>query len=238
MRKLHELLATSALVLACVSRAHAAPILVGADATVAGGLFADVNFGTSTNRGGLLSGSEGSAIFGPYRFYLMFTLPTFVPNTVIASATLQGFYNDDWDAFDDRTHSLYQAPSTWSESTITWNNQPGAVGAAFGMFNAATATPGNFYSWDVTSALNATYLAQSSLFSVLFRADNEALGVTPLVNNNLEFFASRELLGGARAFQIDLEIGAVPEPSTVLLVSSGLAGTLAFQKRRRRSARS
>src|SRR4029453_1390152 len=128
--------------------------------------FANVNFGGENTRGGLLSGNDGSSLFGPYRFYLLFTLPVFAPGAFISSATLQGFYSDDWDTFDDRTHSFYQSPTTWSESTITWNNQPGSVGGPLGTFNAASAAPGMLLSWDVTSAVNTAYLGQNLLFSL------------------------------------------------------------------------
>ena len=118
------------------------------------------SWGSRKPAGGPLSGSDASGVVGPYRFYLMFPLPVFTPDTFIASATLQRFYNQDWDTFDDRTHSLYQAPNTWTESTISWNNQPGATGGALGNFNAAQATPGTFQSWNVTPAVNAAYLQQ------------------------------------------------------------------------------
>jgi hypothetical protein len=210
-----------ALLLTFSKRVEAVPLLVSGDATVAGGLLADLNFGAEDTGGGLLTGSDGTGLFGPYRFYLLFALPAFVPNTFISTATLRGFYSDDWDTFDDRTHSFYQAPAAWSESTITWNNQPGPLGGSLGSFNAAAATPGTLVSWDVTSALNAAYLAQDSLFSLLFRADNEALGVPPVINNNLEYFASREFLGGQAAFTIDVIF--VPEPATLVLLATGLA---------------
>lgn len=223
MRRLTGLFAMFALALTFVSRAEALPILVSADATVAGGPFGDTNFGDETFRGGLLSGRDGSAIFGPYRFYLLFALPAFIPGTFISSGTLEGFYNDDWDTFDDRTHSFYQAASTWTESGITWNNQPGATGGTLASFNAATATPGTFQSWDLTVPLNSAYLAQSSLFSLLFRSDDETLGVSPVTNHNLEYFASREILGGARAFRIDVELTQIPEPGTLVLFGAAVA---------------
>ncbi len=238
MRRLARRLAWLALILTFSARAEAGPILVLGDATVVAGPFADVNFGSEGTRGGLLTGSDGSGFFGPYRFYLTFLVPTFVPATSISSAVLSGFYNDDWDTFDDRTHSFYQAPTTWTESTITWNNQPGAIGAPLGGFNAAAATPGTFLSWDVTSAFNTAYLAQSGLFSLLFRADDEALGGPIIVNNNLEYFASREFLGGERSFQLDVQVVPIPEqPATLFLLSIGLAGVLAARRRERRNIR-
>src|SRR4029453_18635169 len=99
MRRLTRRLAWLALILTVSARAEAIRILVSKDATVAAGLLADVNFGSEDTRGGLLTGSDGSGLFGPYRFFLMFLVPAFVPATSISSAVLSGFYNDDWDTF-------------------------------------------------------------------------------------------------------------------------------------------
>ena len=231
MRRLVSVFALFTVLAALSEKADASPIPVSGDASVVGGLFADTNFGGETFRGGLLSGSDGSSLFGPYRFYLLFALPVFAPGTFISSATLQGFYSDDFDTFDDRTHSFYQSPATWSESTITWNNQPGSVGAPLGTFNAASATPGTLQSWNVTSAVNTAYLGQNLLFSLLFRADNEALGSPPVLNNNLEYFASREFPGG-QAFRIDVQVAAaVAEPGTCLLLATGLVA-MAWRRKR------
>jgi PEP-CTERM motif len=234
MRKLTGLVAMVAVLAAFSHEAEGAPLLVSADATVAGGLFANENFGAEDYGGGLLSGVDGSALSGPYRFYLMFALPAFTTGTVISSAVLEGIYIDDWDTFDDRTHSLYQAPTTWSESTITWNNQPGSIGGPIGSFNAATAALPSVLSWNITAAVNTAYLAHNLLFSVMFRADDETLGVAPVINNNLEYFVSREFAGAAAGFRIDVTVAAVPEPATALLLAAGLAGALGRRHWRRR----
>src|SRR4051812_12622944 len=202
MRSFLSVVAALAVTTVLATPAEAAPIFVSADATVVGGLFASQNFGSEATRGGLLSGLDGNSLFGPYRFYLAFTLPLFTPGTIVSSATLQGFYTEDWDTFDDRTHSFYQSPATWTESTITWNNQPGAIGGPLAAFNAAAALPGSVQSWDVTSVVNAAYLNHNLLFSLLFRADDEFPGAAPVTNNNLEYFASREF-APANAFRID-----------------------------------
>jgi hypothetical protein len=237
VRTISNLIAAVVLNLALfASVVEATPILVSADATVAGGAVADVNFGSEEFAGGLLSGMDGSRIFGPYRFYLLFALPAFAPGTQITSATLRGWYNADWDTFDDRTHSLYQAPTTWSESTITWNNQPGPSSGVLGVFNASSSLPGTLQFWNLTTAVNGAYLAHDAFFSLMFRADDEGVGVVPF-NNNLEYFASREYLGGTRGFILDVQVtgadsSSVPEPTTLLLVGAGLAGVVAYRRNR------
>jgi hypothetical protein len=159
------------------------------------------NLNGSSIRGGLFSGVDGGLTPSPARFYLKFQLPTYVPGTKITSATLTGYYNDDYNPTDDGTHGIYfVADDSWSESTITWNNQPGqAYGLSEAGFDAAKADVGTFVSWDITNIVNQEYQGDGTL-SLLFHANNE--GVYP-ENQNWEYFAEKEF-DSTKAFQIKL----------------------------------
>ncbi len=236
MRMMRIVLLTVGCAVATFANAGAAPITIPvlADASVHADA-PDTNFGGDDFGGGLRTGTtEFDELF---RFYLKFDLAaTLGLGAPIGSATLRGFYSDDWDFFVNETHSLSLAASdTWSESGITWNNQPGASGGPLAVFNAAdyglqrtnSGFVGRFIEWDLTNAVKTQSLADGVL-SLLFRADNEALG-----NSNLEFLASKEF-DPDLAFQ--LEVRAVPEPGTVALLGAGLV--LVFSRCRRRSSAS
>ena len=147
----------------------------------------------------------------------------FTPGLEIGSATLRGFYEDDYDFFVNETHSLFLgAHDAWTEPGITGTTSPGRA-----VCRSPSSTPqpttsgttsgfvGLFTSWNITAAANMGYLDDRTL-SIVFRA-GEAPGVP-----NLEYFASKEL-DPNRAFRLEVEV--VPEPGSVLLLGSGLALT-------------
>lgn len=155
----------------------------------------------SSLRGGLFTGVDGGISPSPARFYLKFNLPDFEPATQVTSAKLTGFYNDDYDPTDDSTHGIYfVASDTWSESTITWDNQPGqAYGLPEASFDAAKATVGSFIDWDITKIVNKEYQGDGVL-SLLFHANAEGLVAD---NRNWEYFAEKEF-DSAKAFRLQL----------------------------------
>ena len=227
------LLSQASIITILANSAQAVVLTVAEDASVVGQTSATLNQNGNTYRGGLFSGVDG--IIGqddPSRFYLKFHLPAYTAGTVISSATLTGYYNDDFNAADDRTHSFFLAANdAWTESGITWNNQPGTVGSALAVFNAAAVTPGTSLNWNITGAANGEYLGDGVL-SILLRADDESLLAS---NANWEYFASKEY-NPALAFQLSVTIAAVPEPTTTALVLLALSAGLLSNRRHKRSA--
>jgi hypothetical protein len=183
----------------------------------------DTNYGTETWFS-VLSGDKGT--------YIMFDLTSVVPaGEQITSAALFAHASD-------RTGSgagwiqLHPTPTNWSETTITWNNQPG-YGPAISSATGGDYATNGWYSWGIP----ATYLPPSGLVSfALFGADdtNHAIG-----------FDSKELYSGGYPavdrwpyLQIDtVDIGniqppihVVPLPSTLFLLGPSLIGVGVWRK--------
>lgn len=187
---------------------------VSEDESVVTSATGDSNFslGSTSINGGLYSGVDGGVYESSARFYLKFHLPEYVANTQVISATLTGFYYDDFEEQDDSVHGIYfVASDSWSEATITFNNQPGqAYGTSEATFTAAEATPGNFFSWDLTDIVNQEYQEDGTL-SLLVHADRES--VTP-DNRNFEYFVEKEF-DRSKAFRLEM-VTALSSPDKAL----------------------
>ena len=94
-----------------------------ADSYVESGGNAAVNFGTSTNLLVKDNVTGGTAIRNTYLLFDVHALAN------VLSATLTLMPN----RVDDSTVKMYYglAPTNWTESGITWNNQPGGLGVVF-----------------------------------------------------------------------------------------------------------
>jgi hypothetical protein len=102
--------------------AVAVPIPVLEDASVISDA-PDANQNANTFSGGLFTGTAGFPEIG--RFYLKFSLPVFVPGTQVGAATLSGVYTSDLFDATDALHGIFLVTDdSWSELTLTWNNQP------------------------------------------------------------------------------------------------------------------
>lgn len=204
----------------------------------------DYNINNSSFRGGLFSGVDAGISNSPAYFYLKFQLPTYVAQTQVTSAVLTGYYNDDYDEENDGSHGIYLVPGYdvvpgiydgWSESTLTWDNQPFNYQyfrdyKRIANFNAAQAKVGTFVSWDITLAVNSEYQGDGVL-SLLFRPDNDVLERT---NRNWEYFAEKEF-DSTKAFRLEVTIAAVPESTSALgsLVAAPGVGLLLKRKPRK-----
>jgi hypothetical protein len=127
-------------------RTSGAPVTVFADADS----WIDQN-SASNNFGGdaiLKVRSQGPS--DNFRALVRFALPTDMPaGCVIQSATLH-LYAASWTA--DHTLEALRVADAWSESLVTWSNQPATTGAA-----ATTASGSGYREWEVTAQVQAMY---------------------------------------------------------------------------------
>jgi large repetitive protein len=88
------------------------------------------------------------------RAFVRFTLPA-KGSCTLASATLELFGSSGTTDGTTRVLVANRAASSWGESTLTWNNQPGTSGTA-----ATTTVVDGFFgwsSWTVTANVSAMY---------------------------------------------------------------------------------
>lgn len=150
-----------------------------ADAFVRGGEYANANYGTATT---LVVKNDRSANYR--ESYLRFNYSGYTGSSV-GSAILK-LYVSAVDADPSRVISVYGVPdNTWSETGITYNNQPTSTGTLIGN-DTINNTNGLWYQLDVTSYIDSQLAAGQK--TVSFRLiDNGALS-----KNSGVTFNSRE----------------------------------------------
>jgi hypothetical protein len=116
---------------------------------------------------------------------------------------------------------VYGASSTWSESTLTWNNQPGFTGSPAASKNIDGV--GQHVSFDITSLVQSWIANPSTNFGV---AIDQSVVVTTPTGEVATVYDSSSATNAPF-----LQILAVPEPGFAGLVSIGV-----LILRRRRSA--
>lgn len=130
-----------------------------ADAYVRDGTYASTNYGTATD---LLAKQSTTS----YRriSYLKFDLSA-VSGT-LASAKLRLHARLSGPNAGTISGAVYPVSnSTWSETTITWNNRP-ALGASALRTVAVTSTTATWHEWDVTAYLNAELAASRKVVTL------------------------------------------------------------------------
>lgn len=151
------------------------------------------------------------------RNYLKFQLPALVPGTQITSAILRGVHAERFNGADDfNPFDWYLALNdSWSDATITWNNQPGTSGSPIASWDPTGASVNSVHSWDITSAVNGEYQGDG-VISLVFRSRTEGS------SDNWNYWWSRDNLDGVTPFEIEYTIaaisnGAIPEVTSFLI---------------------
>lgn len=171
----------------------------------------------NTNFGNYTLDQAGSMGIGYHaRSYLQFDLSPF---SSIDAAFLGLYHNYTFAPDPGIFVSAYGTSNVWTESDITWNNQP-ALGLSGGTAFIDFLNPApHLYSWNVTS------LAQSSAggtFSLALTSDD--LGYVG--------FNSEDAWEFIPYLDVTLSSTKVPEPATLSLLGLGLSGFL-FKMRKR-----
>ena len=124
-----------------------APVTLVADADA----WLDENSSTTNKGDDSILKVQSKAPRDNFRAVLHFPIPSLPSGCVVESATLSVYAAS---ASPDRTLEVRRLAAGWSESTVTWSNQPQTVGAA------VTAGSGTGYrDWAVTSLVQAGYIS-------------------------------------------------------------------------------
>ncbi|HSH29292.1 MAG TPA: DNRLRE domain-containing protein [Thiohalobacter sp.] len=196
------------------------------------------NVAPTTNDGSGPGLSSGDLVSGHtqhrWTSFLKFDLSAIPDNLTITGATLH-LYQANGAGYirTTGTNAAHVADDSWSEATLTWNNQP-AAGAILGT-NPDTADHRGWSQWDLlaTGVWDASVDQADDLLS---------LAVTEVPGSSSHNWCSKEsdLLnclapgeaGPAGSLRRPyLEITAVPLPAAVWLFGSGLVGLLGLARR-------
>jgi hypothetical protein len=111
------------------------------------------NYGTATTLN-----VQAAASSKNQRTLVQFTLPTLPAHCAITAATMRLYATT---AKTGRTYQAYQVAAAWTETGVTWTNQPATTGTP-----ATAATASGWVSWTVTTQLQAIYAGSNFGFLV------------------------------------------------------------------------
>jgi hypothetical protein len=99
------------------------------------------------------------------RTFVGFPLPSIPTGCSLLGATLRMYANT---AQGTRTVQVYRSAATWSESTLTWSNQPATTGSAVGLTHSGT----GWKEWGVESLVSAMYSGTNTGFILKDSVEN------------------------------------------------------------------
>lgn len=129
-------------------------------------------FGSNTGYTGTVNvGTFGSGMYRTY--YKIKSLPKLNKGDMIVNAYLNlGLCNENF--YTDMNVSAYFVSESWSQNTITWNNQPDFDSniVDYEIFNSNTKM--GFYDWDITSCMKKWYNGKANYGIMLKDSDEKS----------------------------------------------------------------
>jgi hypothetical protein len=133
-----------------------------------------------------------SATANNARLLVRFPLPALPAYCQVTSATLRLYATS---SAAGRTIEVYRAAAAWTETGVTWTNQPTTTGSAVTATGAA-----GWVQWDVTDQVQSQYAGSDNGFVVRDR-DEGALGT------NVQVYAAREDATAAHRPELVITVG-------------------------------
>jgi 2',3'-cyclic-nucleotide 2'-phosphodiesterase (5'-nucleotidase family) len=165
-----------------------------ADAQVASGSTkVNTNYGTGTN---IYVQSSSTKSFGNERSWLKFDLSTIPAGATINSAILKLWNWKSAGASVDA--AVYDVSNdTWTETGLTWNNQP-ALGSVLDTVTLAAGAINNWYNWNVTSFVQGQFAGDKTVsLAVKAATEGSADAIAPSYG-----FDAREYGSNAPVLQV------------------------------------
>jgi len=154
-----------------------------------------------------------------YRTYLDFNMPSSLPNKIIISKAELSIYNPDSTGVGLNV-ALYEPNSTWSESTLTWNNQPG-YGAKYAgsdkMINGPSTNRINATAYAMDIFPDGEYVGNTANKGVVIRARDES----QQYGSFLKKFDSSEGASGSVKLEITYNVPISMDAPAVTVYGNG-----------------
>ncbi len=129
----------------------------------------DTNFANNAYKGGVWVGRDAFDFMA--RAWLKYNLSHIPDGINVVSAQLVGLLYDEYNTQDLPIGVYYSENDTWSEKTITWNNQPAFNNDPTDVYDTGISPEmfvnGTTYRWDITNDVIATLSGNKVLTEVL-----------------------------------------------------------------------